>query len=89
MKITERDIEVLDELRAAVENHVRVGLPEWVTPMHCGGSNGSDHSYRLTKLSRAGLAEQKKRGGGWQRGSKVYRITEAGMEVLKEGKAHE
>lgn len=79
--MTDRDIEVLDALRAATDNHLSVGLTGWVTPLDCGGFNGSDHSYRLSKLAQLGFAEQKRRGG-WSRGSKCYRITDVGRIEL-------
>lgn len=80
--LRERDMEVLDELLSATDNHIKVGFSGWVAPMECGGSNGSDHSYRLSKLARVGVAEQKQRSAYMSRGSKVYRITEAGRSIL-------
>ena len=86
MKLTERDYEVLGELDAACRNYLAVTGSDWVQPLDCGGSNGSDHSYRLSKLATAGLAESKRRGG-WSRGSKSYRITPGGRAALEqEGK---
>ena len=82
VELTERDIEVLRALRSATNNHLKCGISGgWAQPMDCGGFNGSDHSYRLSKLASRGLAEQKQRGG-WSRGSKSYRITEAGRQFL-------
>jgi DNA-binding PadR family transcriptional regulator len=51
--------------------------------MDCGGSNSSDHSYRLSKLVKMGLAESKQRWGvRWgRRGSKIYRPSELGLAV--------
>lgn len=79
--LTRRDLEALGELRTACDNWLRVHDREWVRPLDCGGYNGSDHSYRLNKLARAGLAEAKKRAG-YTRGSKMYRITDAGRALL-------
>jgi hypothetical protein len=76
-----RDIEALDELRAATDNYLSLGLDGWVQPLDCGGYNGSDHSYRLSKLAKLGLADQRRRGG-WSRGSKSYRISDAGRARL-------
>ena len=83
--LTARDGEVLSELNAACKNYMDVTGNDWVRPLDCGGSNSSDHSYRLAKLARMGLAEQKQRWGSVRmpRGSKVYRITEAGSAALR------
>lgn len=81
VKLTARDLEVLIDLDAACRNHMDVIGKDWVQPLDCGGSNGSDHSYRLSKLAKAGLAEQRQRGGGC-RGSKSYRINDAGRAAL-------
>lgn len=77
--LIERDAEVLNELRGCMD----MGLP-WARPMDCGGSNGSDHSYRLNKLAKMGLAETEQRSA-WavSRGSKKYRITDAGRAALR------
>lgn len=95
VKLTERDLEVLSDLEAANRQLKPFGS-EWATPLHCGGSNGSDHSYRLSKLARLGFAQSKQRGGAdpedgtngkrilASRGSKCYRITDAGRAALAE-----
>ena len=81
--LTERDLEILRELDAANRNHARYGfMGGWARPLDCGGSNGSDHSYRLAKLVKLGLAESRQRSGFMSRGSKVYRVTEAGLTLL-------
>lgn len=80
-ELTERDREVLVDLDVACRNYQHEIGQDWVQPLDCGGSNGSDHSYRLSKLAKMGLAEQKRRGG-WSRGSKKYRITPAGRATL-------
>lgn len=86
--LNERDMEVLSELEAANRNHEKHDyLGGWARPLDCGGSNGSDHSYRLTKLVKVGAAEQKQRMPWAGRGSKVYRITEAGKTLLAIEKA--
>jgi len=86
--LVERDLEVLAELEAACRNHAKHDyLSGWARPLDCGGSNGSDHSYRLTKLVKAGAAEQKQRMPWAGRGSKVYRITEAGKALFYTWKA--
>jgi len=82
-KLTQRDFEILDDLCVACDNHLHIGLDDWVQPIDCGGTNGSDHSYRLSKLAKTPLAETKRRGG-WTRGSKSYRITEVGRAALAE-----
>ena len=83
MKMTDRDIDVLGDLRAAVDNFKRIGHGEWVRPLDCGGRNGSDHSYRLTKLAKAGLAERRKYDPLGARGSCRYTITEKGRSALR------
>lgn len=60
MTLAKRNFEVLRELRAAVDDFLRIGAGAWVKPLHCGGQNGSDHSYRLTKLAKTNLADRKK-----------------------------
>jgi len=91
-KLTARDLEVLTELEAANRHLAQYGR-YWATPLDCGGSNGSDHSYRLSKMSDLGLVQSKQRHGEvplegengkkrWRgRGSKEYRITEAGRQA--------
>lgn len=80
--LTARDREVLAELESACRNHLNIGASEWVRPLDCGGTNGSDHSWRLSKLVRLGLAEDRQRSISGRRGSKVYRITEPGRNTL-------
>jgi hypothetical protein len=86
MKETNRDMEVLGDLAAAVKNYTEIGAGIWVRPLDCGGFNGSDHSYRLGVLARLGLAERKRRGG-YSRGSWKYTITEAGHAALAKWEA--
>lgn len=69
------------------------GLERGFAPLNFGGSNGSHHGATATKLAKRGLVEQRKRGyewggvpkgkGGWYRGSKVYRPTQAGRELFE------
>jgi hypothetical protein len=97
-KLTARDIEVLNELVGAYDQIERAvgwhpkmsgdGVWDGVAPLDCGGSNGSDHSYRLTKLCKLGLAEARKGASEWgqfstrYKGSKKYRPTAAGRAAL-------
>lgn len=85
---------MLDELTTSYDQACRVD-PSYrergLAPLDFGGTNGSDHSYRATKLVKLGLAEHRKRGLGWgsaptrgYRGSKLYRPTEAGRAMLQE-----
>lgn len=94
MALTERDIEVLGDLEAAVRNYQNVGIGSYVRPLDCGGGNGSDHSYRLSKLARLGYAKDKQRGlpegkklARGYRGSKEYTITEEGLAVVAEARS--
>lgn len=80
-ELKEIDLQVLLDLRAAVDNFESLGLSGFVRPMDCGGTNSSPHSRALSKLARRGLAESKVRGG-ITRGSKLYRITSAGRSLL-------
>jgi hypothetical protein len=90
-KFTERDREVLGDLVFAYDQHCRINpayAERGLSPLDCGGSNGSDHSYRLTKLVRLGYAEHRKfaewgKASTKFRGSKKYRPTIAGREALK------
>ena len=93
MKLTENQIEVMNELYASI------GLfPDrrgWCTPLELGGSNGSHHSGTLNALARKGMVQFKQRhrddppdgeNGGKRfagRGSKCYRLTPAGIEWIK------
>lgn len=87
--LTGRDYEILRDLTPTCSDEPVV----WQTPLDIGASNGSDHSYRLTKLAKHGLAEFKQRGAPDEeigkparhrsRGSKVYRVTPAGAAELE------
>lgn len=86
--LSEIDHERLGDLISGHDNSLRVTGESGVAPLDCGGSNGSDHSYRLTKLVKMGLAEHRKRGCPWgkyptrgYRGSKLYRPTDLGRQV--------
>ena len=91
--LTAFDMEVLGELEA----QSRVG-GSWVTPMHCGGRNGSGHSTSLLKLAQHGYARRRSSLGGVTsgvdvipkphlfkraKGSNRYQITDAGRAFLK------
>jgi hypothetical protein len=54
---------------------------EWKRPMDMGGTDGSKHSYLLSRLVKVGLAEKRGRGG-WVRGAYRYRITKIGLKYL-------
>jgi len=94
MKLTPNQIEVLRTLERS--NHLSSYPEPWCTPMDLGGSNGSHHSGTLHALAKKGLVQFKQRGGEdpppgengrkiWAgRGSKVYRITDAGRAALAE-----
>jgi hypothetical protein len=86
-RLTERDLETLDDLAGACDNLAKYGR-DGAAPLDFGGSNGSHHGKTATKLADHGLAEHRKRGYAWgvspsrgYRGSKVYRPTAAGREV--------
>lgn len=100
--LTERDLEVLEALVHVCDAHLpnnvfgyqspcpQTTRGDGASPLDCGGSNGSDHSYRLTKLARLGYAEHRQRGKPWgdvatrdARRSKVYRPTDQGREAIK------
>lgn len=92
MKLTENQIEVLQNLRPS--KHDRPN--QWYAPMEFGGYNGSHHSNTANALARRGLVQFKYRGAAdpapgengrrvWaERGSKLYRITTLGIEALRE-----
>lgn len=98
-RVTDRDREVLRELIAAYDYRARLGWPaklysdgvwDGVAPIDCGGTDGSDHSYRLTKLCKLGLAEARKGASEWgsfstrYKGSKAYRPTKQGRVFLRD-----
>lgn len=98
--LTERDLDTLNELRAASDSYIEVyeghKTPNgddsarargWVMPMDCGGSNGSHHSYTLHKLAKRGLCDRRKYGGQREKGSCRYRINDAGRALLESQKA--
>jgi hypothetical protein len=78
--VTKRDREVLGHLAAA--RQIASSMDGWLTPMFCGGTDGSHHSATLRKLARKGLVERKVRSG-LSRRSYLYRITLAGRAALK------
>lgn len=94
--LTARDIERLGDLIAGYDQARKYdGNERGVAPIDCGGMDGTDHSYRFSKLAKLGLAEQRYRGLGWNerprksaimRGSKLYRPTEAGRSAYQSAK---
>lgn len=54
----------------------------WVRPRALGGRDGSHHSAVLAQLEVRGLVESKVRSPG-VRGSRLYRLTPAGMAVVE------
>lgn len=87
--LTERDIDTLNELAPLW----RDDPIKWHTTMEVGGTNGSHHSGTLAKLAKRGLVDFCQRGHGnmpelhnkrfrGRRGSKQYRLSEAGYAFL-------
>lgn len=78
VSLTERQASFLAEIQAMGFDH-----GEWFRPMDIGGRNGSEHSAVLSELVPKGLIESRQRHSsawGSARGSKIYRLTEAGRE---------
>lgn len=77
--ISERDVELLQELRRLA--------PKWAAPMLLGGVDGSHHSQTLLRLCRDGLVEKRSRNTLanflGSRGGYEYRITDAGRAKLR------
>ncbi|KAA1250188.1 MarR family transcriptional regulator [Mycobacterium simiae] len=76
--LTEKQADVLEAVQ-------RTGFDEgeWFRPMDIGGRSRTDHSSVLSQLERKGLVESRQRsniGMNPIRGSKVYRLTDAGRE---------
>lgn len=83
--LTERDIDVLENLDGATTNYLELDLKDgWVMPMDCGGTNGSHHSYTLAKLAKRGLCDRKKYGSARSKGSCRYRMNDTGRAFLAE-----
>lgn len=90
--LTERQLEVLRELEAAVRQGARR-----ITALDCGGMDGSHHSATLAQLCRKGLATRRKYTfGGCSckcgqdamfghrcKGSFSYGITEQGINLIR------
>lgn len=70
--LTDRDLETLDGFMQVSADRLKHGASEWMMPLDCGGSNGSHHSYTLSKLARRGYARMKKYGGPRHKGSCRY-----------------
>jgi hypothetical protein len=79
--LSERDFEILEELRFT--NRESRCPMEWARPLDIGGGSNSDHSPRLSKLERYGMVESRQRSAHMTRGSKQYRITDAGVAAIK------
>jgi DNA-binding MarR family transcriptional regulator len=80
--LTERDYEVLRELRAYERSPYRNS--RGAHPMDVGGYNGSHHSGTLNKLVRHGLVSRSYPPRAGHRGSQRYKLTEKGMRVTEE-----
>ena len=94
-KLEDRDWELLASLN--YQNREASYKRAWVTPLECGGVNGSYHSVSLTKLVRHGYAEGRKgltiltktnivpepdlRARA--KGSRSFRITDEGTKALR------
>ena len=68
-RLTENQVELLLQFDADIR---------WLRPLDLGGRDGSNHSAVLAQLVGRGLVESKMRSPG-VRGSKLYRITPAGL----------
>lgn len=79
IQLTPNQRDVLGSL--AVAKEICPEWDGWLTPMFCGGKDGSHHSATLKTLVRKRLAERKQRAG-WIRPSYLYRITQAGRAAL-------
>lgn len=78
MKLSARQHELLIDVQ-----HMGFIPGEWFRPMDIGARSGTDHSAVLNALVKKGLMESRQRvgpGGKWSRGSKVYRLTSAGVQ---------
>ncbi|UTU07954.1 hypothetical protein CcrC1_gp268c [Caulobacter phage C1] len=89
--LTERDLDTLNELAPLW----RDDPIKWHTTQEVGGTNGSHHSGTLAKLAKRGLVDFCQRGHvnlpeylnktfRGRKGSKVYRLSEAGYAFLLE-----
>jgi hypothetical protein len=77
VELHERRKEVLLYLPSPDRDHIQ--------PMDIGAWNGSYHSNDLRALEKKGLVESI-HWGGWDRGSKRYRKTQAGVDYLANAK---
>ncbi len=78
--LTERDLSTLRDLTPSYSDEPR----RWERPLDLGGGSRSHHSATLTKLEKRGLAESIQRSGPSSRGSKQYRVTDAGQALVEE-----
>ena len=94
--LTERDLDVLADLvYSRFESSMKHYYENGVAPIDFGGRNGSHHGKTASKLVDHGFVEHRRRGmaewcqenrhfgRGGNRGSKVYRATEAGRDAIK------
>lgn len=92
MPLKPRDLEVLYDLAPTCSDD----KIKWHRPLDVGGGSGSHHSNTLGKLVRHGYVETMQRNAlsgdlsgdpraaRMSRGSKVYRITPIGLDVVIE-----
>ena len=78
--LTERDLATLSDLAPTYLDSPRA----WYRPLDLGGGSRPHHSATLAKLEKRGLAESRQRSALMSRGSKVYRITDAGDALVVE-----
>lgn len=91
--LTGRDIDTLGELLGACDGAIKndtrsVRCDGFVQVMDCGGGDATHHSATLTKLVKRGFAEvwMARINQPWRSkysGGKLYRITDAGRELLE------
>lgn len=82
--LSERDIETLEYLLSATDDHLRMNYRDgWVMTMDCGGTNGSHHSATLKKLADRGLCERWKLGSAREKGSCRWKINDAGRKFCE------
>jgi hypothetical protein len=93
--LTERDWEVLETLvYMRFESTSKRFYENGTAPLDFGGSNGSHHGKTASKLVDHGYVEHRRRGmaewcqenrsfgRGGNRGSKLYRATDAGRDAI-------
>lgn len=84
-RLSDVEREVLSELHGNRDYDPKGFGAGWLRPMDIGGRDGSRHSSILRKLVRFDFVETQRRDfGHGSRGSRLYRITEAGRAALAE-----